>query len=82
MYNFYFLNNIKTRWFILFGIIIHTIAVYFSVGYYSADEHYQIIGPLEKLLNIETKLTWEFDSQIRPWIQLIFIFLLLKFLIF
>ena len=78
MYNFYFLNNIKTRWFILFGIIIHTIAAYFSVGYYSADEHYQIIGPLEKLLNIETKLTWEFDSQIRPWIQPYFYFFIIK----
>tara|TARA_B100000927_G_C16462382_1_gene468359 strand:+ start:831 stop:2258 length:1428 start_codon:yes stop_codon:yes gene_type:complete len=82
MYNFYFSNNIKLRWFISIGFILHLIAAYFSLGYYSADEHYQIIGPLEKLLNIETKLTWEFDYRIRPWLQTYFYFFIIKIIDF
>ncbi len=78
MHNFYFSNNIKTTWFVLFGILLHFIASYFSIGYYSADEHYQIIGPLEKLLKIETELTWEFDYRIRPWLQPYFYFFIIK----
>ena len=78
MYNFYFSNKISYRWFILFGLIFHIIAVYYSVGYYSADEHYQIIGPLEKLLGIENTLTWEFRREIRPWLQPYFYFYVSK----
>tara|TARA_B100001287_G_C22650656_1_gene515039 strand:+ start:193 stop:1620 length:1428 start_codon:yes stop_codon:yes gene_type:complete len=78
MYNFYFSNNIKTSWFILFGLLLHFIGAYFSAGYYSADEHYQIIGPLEKLLQIDNKLTWEFEYRIRPWLQPYFYFFLIK----
>ena len=78
MYNFYFSYNKNTYWFILFGIFIHLIASYFSIGYTNSDEHYQIIGPLEKLLKIETTLTWEFDSKIRPWLQPYFYFLIIK----
>ena len=78
MYNFYFSHNKNTLPFILIGIFIHLIASYFSIGYYNSDEHYQIIGPLEKLLNIENKLTWEFDSQIRPWLQPYFYFFIIK----
>ena len=74
MYNFYFSNNIKTSWFILFGLILHFIGAYFSGGYYSADEHYQIIGPLEKLLQIDNTLTWGFEYRIRPWLQPYFYF--------
>ena len=53
MHKFYFSNSINLRWYILFGLIIHFISAYFSIGYYNADEHYQVIGPLERLLNIE-----------------------------
>ena len=55
MHNFYFSNNINTKWFIFFGLILHVLASYFTVGYYNADEHYQVIGPLEKLLNVYRK---------------------------
>ena len=78
MYNFYFYNNINTKWFIFFSFILHVIASYFTVGYYNADEHYQVIGPLEKLLNIDNKLTWEFDYRIRPWLQPYFYFAITK----
>ena len=78
MYNFYYSNTIKTNWFILFGFILHIIAAYLSMGYYSADEHFQIIAPLEKLLEIETKLTWEFEYKIRPWLQPYFYFFIIK----
>ena len=49
MHNFYFSNNINTKWFIFFGLILHVLASYFTVGYYNADEHYQVIGPLDKI---------------------------------
>ena len=78
MYNFYFSNNIAIKWFLLIGILLHSLAIYFSVGYYNADEHYQIIGPLEKLLEIDTKLTWEFEWKIRPWLQPYFYFFIIK----
>ena len=78
MHNFYFSNNINTKWFIFFGLILHVLASYFTVGYYNADEHYQVIGPLEKLLNIDNKLTWEFDYRIRPWLQPYFYFVITK----
>ena len=82
MYNFYFSNKISYSWFILFGLILHIIAAYYSVGYYSADEHYQIIGPLEKLLGIENTLTWEFKREIRPWLQPYFYFYISKIINF
>lgn len=78
MHNFYFSNNINTKWFIFFGLILHVLGSYFTVGYYNADEHYQVIGPLEKLLNIDNKLTWEFDYRIRPWLQPYFYFAITK----
>ena len=78
MYNFYFSNNIAIKWFLLIGILLHSLAIYFSVGYYNADEHYQIIGPLEKLLEIDTKLTWEFEWKLRPWLQPYFYFFIIK----
>lgn len=82
MHKFYFSNSINLRWYILFGLIIHFISAYFSIGYYNADEHYQVIGPLERLLNIENKLTWEFDYKIRPWLQSYIYFFLVKPLYF
>lgn len=69
MHNFYFDKNININWFILLGLFLHIVASYFTIGYFNEDEHFQIIAPLEKLLNIENTLTWEFESKIRPWIQ-------------
>ncbi len=80
MYNFYFSNNINTKWFIFFGLILHFIAAYFTVGYYNSDEHFQVIGPLEKLLGIENKLAWEFNYRIRSWVHPYFYFVITKFL--
>ena len=57
-----------------FGLIIHFIAAYFTVGYYNSDEHFQVIGPLEKLLGIENKLAWEFNYRIRSWVHPYFYF--------
>ncbi len=82
MHNFYFSNSINLRWYVLFGLIVHFISAYFSIGYYNADEHYQVIGPLERLLGIENKLTWEFDYKIRPWLQSYIYFFLVKPLYF
>ena len=78
MHNFYFSNNINIRWFIIVGLVLHIIAAYFSIGFFNLDEHFQILSPLAKLLNIEYTATWEFDSKIRPWLQPYFYFLISK----
>ena len=75
----YIIRNIKIYWYIYLGVLLHFISSYFTVGYFNSDEHYQVIGPLESLLGIDTKLTWEFDSRIRPWIQPYFYFSIVKF---
>ncbi len=78
MHNFYFSNNINTRWFIILGFTLHIIAAYFSIGFFNLDEHFQILSPLAKLLNIEHTATWEFEYKIRPWLQPYFYYLISK----
>ena len=78
MYNLYSSNSINTKWFILFGIILHFVASFFSIGYYNLDEHFQVLEPLAKLLELENSLTWEFDYKIRPWLQSTFYYVITK----
>ena len=62
---------------------IHCFASYFSVGFYSQDEHFQILSPVEFLLGINDNLSqeiWEFsdDYRIRPWFQSFVYFYIIK----
>lgn len=61
----------------LFGII----ASYFSLGYFHLDEHYQILEFLSYKLGTGSlqNLPWEFNAQIRPWVQPFVYFLMAKF---
>lgn len=59
---------------LLVALIVHLITAWYSSGYYSADEHYQIIAFAQAKLGelpIE-HLPWEYDTGIRssfqPWI--------------
>ena len=42
--------------FIILSFAIHCFASYFSVGFYSQDEHFQILSPVEFLLGINDNL--------------------------
>lgn len=78
MYNFYLSRNIDTKWFVLLGIFLHLTASFFSIGYYNLDEHFQVLEPLAKLLELDNSLTWEFEYKIRPWLQPNFYYLITK----
>ena len=73
--------------FIILSFAIHCFASYFSVGFYSQDEHFQILSPVEFLLGINDNLyeeIWEFseDYRIRPWFQSYIYFYIIKLLQF
>ena len=84
------LSDLKKSQFIIFIILsfaIHCLASYFSVGFYSQDEHFQILSPVEFLLGINDNLyeeIWEFseDYRIRPWFQSYLYFYIIKSLQF
>lgn len=53
------------------GVLLHLLAAYFSVGYYSADEHFQIyeFAGLKLGFNHADELPWEFPARMRPALQ-------------
>ena len=55
----------------LLALILYSITAYNSLGYYHADEHYQIIEFAGHKLGTHTanELPWEFKDQIRPALQ-------------
>ena len=66
---------------------IHCLASNFSAGFYSQDEHFQILSPVEFLLGINDNLyeeIWEFSDEfkIRPWFQSYVYFYIIKILQF
>jgi phosphatidylinositol glycan class B len=58
--------------FFLLATILYFVAAYFSVGFYHADEHYQIIEYANMRLGKSTAsdLPWEYVDKIRPTIQI------------
>lgn len=62
------------------AFIVHLIAVWFSVGFHHADEYFQIIEFANyKLGHIPLeKLAWEFSAEIRPGLQPLMVYVLLK----
>jgi GPI mannosyltransferase 3 len=58
--------NIQTL-IILVAAILFALTAYFSVGYFHADEHYQVIefAGLKAGWNTPQELTWEYHTQIR-----------------
>lgn len=62
------------------AVIVYFCTALFSVGYFSADEHYQIIefaGLLDGS-SIPADLPWEYEAKIRPSIQPFIAYLVFK----
>lgn len=64
--------------YILLGLALHLVSAYFSVGFYSDDEHFQILEPAAYLLGLNKVIIddptghyWEWASwvRMRPWFQ-------------
>ncbi|MDA3892107.1 MAG: hypothetical protein PF517_10635 [Salinivirgaceae bacterium] len=62
--------NFEKALFII-AIVWYSITSYYSVGYYHADEHYQIIefAELKSGNNKPDELAWEYKAKIRPAFQ-------------
>ena len=79
-------NNKYIFFFILVSLFLHIVSVIFSIGFYSDDEHFQILEITAYLLDINkiaindrTGHYWEWESgtRIRPWLQPYLFYLLL-----
>ena len=64
--------------YIFLALILHLISVYFSIGFYNDDEHFQILEPLAYLLGINEILIndttghyweWQDNNRVRSWFQ-------------
>ena len=64
--------------YILLGLVLHLVSAFFSIGFYSDDEHFQILEPVAHLMGLNnviiddpTGYYWEWESwaRIRPWLQ-------------
>tara|TARA_B110000438_G_scaffold294368_1_gene335672 strand:+ start:2884 stop:4389 length:1506 start_codon:yes stop_codon:yes gene_type:complete len=89
----YFLNTLKNnpllKFYIFVGLILHFISIYFSVGFYKDDEHFQILEPVAYWLGLNDILIegsggqyweWELHHKIRPWLQVnIFYYIIILF---
>ena len=64
--------------YILLGLVLHLVSAFFSIGFYSDDEHFQILEPVAHLMGLNNVIIddptghyWEWESwvRIRPWLQ-------------
>ena len=83
------LNNKYLYSFIFLGLVLHFISSYFSIGFYSDDEHFQILEISAYLLGINTVAIhdlsgyyWEWTNgvRMRPWFQPFIYFKFINFL--
>ena len=65
-------------YYILLGLFLHLISSYFSYGFYSDDEHFQILEPVAYLLGLNNVIIedtsgyyweWRYHIRMRPWLQ-------------
>lgn len=56
---------------VFLSVVVFTITAYYSVGFFHADEHFQIIefAGLKVGWNAPSEVVWEFHTQIRSTIQ-------------
>ena len=68
----------KTSFYILLGLTLHLISAYFTYGFYSDDEHFQILEPAAYLLGLNDVVIedtsgyyweWRLHIRMRPWLQ-------------
>lgn len=69
---------------ILFIVLVYSLAVYFSTGYYHFDEHFQVIefAGLKLGINAPSDMPWEYQSQLRPALQPLIVYVICKLLMF
>jgi len=65
---------------IIFVVLVYSLAVYFSSGYYHFDEHFQLIefAGLKLGINTPSDMPWEYKSQLRPALQPLIVYLICK----
>lgn len=90
----HFLNIINKNYlfvFIFTSAVLHLIASIYSIGFYSDDEHFQILeiaaylkGLNQVAINDPTGYYWEWEEKIRmrPWLQPYIFFKIINFLEF
>ncbi|MGJ1395465.1 MULTISPECIES: hypothetical protein [Sphingobacterium] len=66
---------------LIIAAIVYIISAWYNIGYYHADEHYQLIefSGLKLGWNNKNNLAWEFHSMIRPSFQVWVCYLLFGF---
>lgn len=62
------LNEPKSRWILLAGLIVQLITAFTAIGYFHPDQHFQIIEFASSIKHPSSVpfLPWEFEAQIRP----------------
>ena len=65
---------------LILSVAIHVIAAWFSIGRFHADEHFQILEFAAYKANINPAeiMPWEFHEQIRPTLQVVFAYVIIK----
>ena len=89
------MNNVLNQKYIFFYIFLclalHILSTHFSIGFYSDDEHFQILEPIAYLLGLNDKVIndlegfyweWQNDKRMRPWLQPVLFYHLIKILKF
>jgi phosphatidylinositol glycan class B len=63
-------SRVLRHWFLVL-LVFHIVTAFFSYGIFHCDEHFQIIEFIGYKLGwvSASGLAWEFESQIRPWLQ-------------
>lgn len=78
---FNLIQGYKMYFLLVLATLVYVTAAWFNVGYYHADEHYQLIefSGLKLGWNSEENLAWEYHSMIRPTFQVWCCYLVLGF---
>ena len=68
------------KYFYAIALFVYGVAAFFGVGYFNADEHYQIIEFADYLSgkNLPESLPWEFQEKIRPTLQPVITYFIFK----
>ncbi len=75
---FKIINSKTVMFYIFICFFIHIIASYLSIGFYSDDEHFQILEPVAYLLGLNDIIIedttgyyweWRLNVRMRPWFQ-------------
>ncbi|MEY3901871.1 MAG: hypothetical protein RL189_1177 [Pseudomonadota bacterium] len=75
-------SRVLRHWFLVL-LVFHIVTAFFSYGIFHCDEHYQIIEFIGYKLGWvpASGLAWEFEAEIRPWLQPFLFYLPTKTLI-